>query len=90
MKLDYPFIQLPLKFDAGRLLAEVTAVGESAWKPHPQGFAGNYAMTLITPHGVNDSDEMSGPMQPTGYLKSCPYLMDVLRCMGGVWGRTRR
>jgi Sulfotransferase family/Aspartyl/Asparaginyl beta-hydroxylase len=89
MKLDYPFIQLPLTFDAERLLAEITAVGESAWKPHPQGFAGNYAMTLITPHGVNDSDEMSGPMLPTDYLKSCPYLMDVLRCMGGVWGRTR-
>lgn len=89
MKLDYPFIQLPLKFDAERLLAEVMAVGESAWQPHPQGFAGNFAMTLITPHGVNDSNEMSGPMQPTDYLKSCPYLMDVMRCIGGVWGRTR-
>lgn len=89
MKIDYPFIQLPLKFDANRLLEEVTAVGESAWQPHPQGFAGNYAMNLITPNGVNDSDEMSGSMLPTDYLKSCPYLMNVLRCMGGVWGRTR-
>lgn len=89
MKLDYRFLQLPLQFDANRLLQEVNALGESAWKPHPQGFAGNFAMTLITPNGVNDNDEMAGPMQPTDYLKSCPYLMDVLRCMGGVWGRTR-
>lgn len=89
MKLDYPFIQLPLKFDAKRLLDEVNAMDESAWQPHPQGYAGNDAMTLITPHGINNNDEMSGPMQPTDYLKACPYLMQVLRCIGGVWGRTR-
>lgn len=89
MKLDYPFIQLPLKFDAKRLLDEVNALDESAWQPHPQGYAGNDALTLITPHGINNNDEMSGPMQPTDYLKACPYLMQVLRCIGGVWGRTR-
>ncbi len=89
MKLDYPFIQLPLKFDAKRLLDEVNAMDESAWQPHPQGYAGNDAMTLITPHGINNNDEMSGPMQPTDYLKACPYVMQVLRCIGGVWGRTR-
>lgn len=89
MKLDYRFIQLPLKFDANRLLEEVSALGESVWQPHHQGFAGNFAMTLITPNGVNKHDGFVGPMQPTEYLKSCPYLMDVLRCIGGVWGRTR-
>lgn len=89
MKLDYPFIQLPLKFDAARLLSEVNALDESAWQPHPQGYAGNDAMTLITPHGLNNNDAMSGPMLPTDYLKACPYLMQVLRCIGGVWGRTR-
>ena len=44
---------------------------------------------LITPNGINNNDEMSGPMMPTDYLKSCPYLMEVLRCIGGVWGRSR-
>lgn len=89
MKLDYPFIQLPLTFDADRLLKEVSAIDASAWQPHPQGYAGNFAMTLITPNGINNNDEMSGPMMPTDYLKSCPYLMEVLRCIGGVWGRSR-
>lgn len=89
MKLDYPFIQLPLTFDADRLLKEVSAIDASAWQPHPQGYAGNFAMTLITPNGVNNNDEMSGPMMPTDYLRSCPYLMEVLRCIGGVWGRSR-
>ncbi len=89
MKLEYPFIQLPLTFDAARLAREVSAVDASAWQPHPQGYAGNFAMTLITPNGINNNDEMTGPMMPTEYLKSCPYLMEVLRCIGGVWGRTR-
>ena len=89
MKLDYPFIQLPLTFDAERLLKEISAIDASAWQPHPQGYAGNFAMTLITPNGINNNDEMTGPMMPTDYLKSCPYLMEVLRCIGGVWGRSR-
>lgn len=89
MKLDYPFIQLPLTFDADRLLKEVNAIDESAWQPHPQGYAGNFAMTLITPNGISNNDEMSGPMKPTDYLQRCPYLMEVLRCIGGVWGRSR-
>ena len=41
MKLQVPFIQLPLRFDADRLAAEIAAIGEDAWKPHPQGFPGN-------------------------------------------------
>lgn len=89
MKLDYPFIQLPLKFDADKLLREVSALGPEAWQPHPQGYAGNFAMTLVTPGGIRDNDEMSGSMQPTDYLKACPYLMRVMRCIGGVWGRSR-
>lgn len=89
MKLDHPFIQLPLMFDAERLLREVNAIDDSAWTPHPQGYAGNDAMTLITPHGISNNDEMVGPMRPTAYLESCPYLMEVMRCIGGVWGRSR-
>lgn len=89
MKLDYPFIQLPVKFDADRLLKEVSTIEDSAWQPHPQGYAGNDALTLITPYGINNNDDLSGPMLPTDYLKRCPYLLEVLQCIGGVWGRTR-
>ncbi len=89
MKLEHPFIQLPLKFDAELLAREVTAIDESAWLPHPQGFAGNDALTLITPYGDKNSDLLSGPMQPTEHLLRCPYLMQVMQTIGGVWGRTR-
>lgn len=89
MKLEHPFIQLPLKFDARLLAQEISAIEESAWLPHPQGFAGNDALTLITPYGDKKSDLLSGPMQPTEYLLRCPYLMQVMQTIGGVWGRTR-
>ena len=50
MKLQVPFIQLPLQFDASVLAAEVAALGEEAWRPHPQGYPGNTALT-VTPRG---------------------------------------
>ena len=47
MKLQVPFIQLPLAFDADRLAAEVQALGDSHWRPHPEGFAGNSMVPLV-------------------------------------------
>ena len=89
MKLQYPFMQLPLSFDAAALEAEVGAVEESAWRPHPQGYAGNDALTLVTTGGDPDSDAVAGPMRPTPHLERCPYLQQVLHSIGATWGRTR-
>jgi hypothetical protein len=89
MKLDSPFLQLPFRFDADRLAEEVLSIEESAWQPHPQGYAGNSALTLITTFGDPDSNAFAGPMLPTAYLQRCPYLKQVLHKIGGVWGRTR-
>jgi hypothetical protein len=89
MKLHVPFIQLPLSFDVGALRAEVLALGEECWRPHPQGFPGNDAVTLVTVGGDPDSDGFAGPMRPTPSLEQCPYLMQVLERIGGTWGRSR-
>ena len=89
MKLDHPFLQLPLQFDAERLAYEINSIEASAWQPHPQGFKGNDAITLIAPYGKKSDDELSGPMRPTEYLKRCTYLSEVLETIGGVWGRSR-
>ena len=89
MKLQVPFLQLPLLFDAEALAAEIAAIGEEAWRPHPQGFPGNDALTLITTNGDPASDAVAGAMRPTPYLERCPYLMQVLDAVGGTWGRTR-
>jgi len=89
MKLQVPFLQLPLAFDAEALAAEVGAIPESSWRPHPQGFFGNDALTLITTGGDADNDALSGVMRPTAHLERCPYLMQVLDSVGATWGRTR-
>lgn len=89
MKLDHPFLQLPLSFDAAVLAAEIARIDESEWRPHPQGYPGNSALTLISVGGNPDSDEVRGEMKPTRHLLACPYLMQAMQSMGAVWGRSR-
>lgn len=89
MKLDHPFLQLPVSFDAGVLAREIEALGPDVWRPHPQGFPGNDALTLISVDGDPASDAVHGPMRPTPYLLACPYLMQVMHSLGAVWGRSR-
>lgn len=89
MQLQVPFVQLPLHFDAAVLAAEIDALGESPWRPHPQGFVGNSALPFIAAHGDPGSESTSGPMRPTPYLDRCPYLHEVLASLGAVVGRTR-
>lgn len=89
MKLQYPFLQLPLSFDATVLAAEIDALGESVWRPHPQGFPGNSALPLIAANGDAGNDDVRGHMQPTPHLEKMPYLREVLGSLGAVFGRSR-
>ena len=89
MKLQYPFLQLPLSFDAAELAAEIDALGESVWRPHPQGFPGNSALPLIATNGDADNDDVRGRMQPTPHMERLPYLREVLGSLGAVFGRSR-
>lgn len=89
MKLQVPFLQLPVKFDAAILAEEIERLSESAWQPHPQGFAGNSAIPLVSREGNPTSNAVAGPMRPTPQLEACPYLMQVMATIGGVWGRSR-
>ncbi|MGB0133081.1 sulfotransferase [Dokdonella sp.] len=89
MKLQVPFVQFPLRFDAERLLAEIRQLGEEVWRPHPQGYAGNSALPLIAVDGDPSSDSISGHMRPTPHLQACPYLQQTMASLGAVWGRSR-
>jgi len=89
MKLGVPFLQLPIRFDAAAMAAEIEAIGEHAWRPHPLGYPGNDALALIARGGDPGNDDVSGPMQPTPHLERCPYLMQVLDSIGATWGRSR-
>ncbi|MEQ1512068.1 MAG: aspartyl/asparaginyl beta-hydroxylase domain-containing protein [Lysobacteraceae bacterium] len=89
MKLQVPFIQLPLLFDAEALAREIEALGESVWKPHPQGFAGNSMLPLLAVNGDPDNEAFSGQMRPTPHLQRCPYMRQTLASFGATIGRTR-
>lgn len=89
MKLSHPFIQLPLLFDAPALAAEIEALGESVWMPHPQGFPGNSMLPLIASGGDPRDESYAGRMAPTPHLQACPYLRKTIAALGTVAGRTR-
>lgn len=89
MKLNARFIQLPVLYDVERLRQEIGALGDDAWRPHPEGFQGNDFIPLIAAHGEPADESFEGPMRPTVHLKQCPYLIDVLASLGAAWGRTR-
>ena len=89
MKLQARFVQLPLEFDAERLADEVGKLGEGAWLPHPQRFAGNDFLPLISARGELANESFEHEMRPTPLLLQCPYLIDVLASLGVTLGRTR-
>jgi len=63
MRLPAPFIKLPLRFDVARLKTEVGQFTEKEWRAHPQGFAGNSALILVS-HLGTENDDTSGAMAP--------------------------
>lgn len=89
MKLQFPFLQLPLLFDAAVLADEIAALGEDAWRPHPQGFPGNSMLPIVAVGGDPADEAFAGPMRPTPYLARCPYLTKTIENLGVVLGRTR-
>jgi len=88
MKLSKPFFQLPVHVDAARLQAEVAALPDEAWVPHPDQVPGNSAVRLLTAAG-QETDAIHGQMLPTRWLETMPYLRQVLASFGVIWGRSR-
>lgn len=89
MKLQFPFIQLPLRYDADALAAEVAAIDEACWRAHPQQFEGNSMLPLVAVDGDPANESFAGPMRPTPHLLACPYLMQVIASFGATVGRSR-
>ena len=56
MKLPKTFFKLPFRFDVERLKAETEQFAEGDWSPHPQGFAGNSSLILVSVDGEKNDD----------------------------------
>ena len=89
MQLSAPFFQLPWRFDAARLAAEVAQFTPAEWRPHPQGHPGNSALPFIARGGDPLDDGVVGPMLPTPYLARCPYVAQVMATLDVPLGRSR-
>ncbi len=90
MQLPVPFIQLPIRYDAAQLAAEIEAAApEADWRPHPQNFPGNSMLPLIAADGDPANESFAGDMRPTPHLERCRYLRQVLASFGATLGRTR-
>jgi hypothetical protein len=88
MRLPQPFLRLPVRFDLDRLRAEIAALPEDAWAPHPNHIAGNTSLRLVSVEG-GENDDVDGVMRPTPHLAKLPYVRQVLASFGVVWSRSR-
>lgn len=88
MRLPTPFVKLPIIFDAKILAAEALQFEESEWRAHPQAYAGNSALILIS-HDGSDNDDSSGAMEATWRLQRCPYMQQAFNSLNTVIGRSR-
>ena len=88
IQFQRPLVRLPIRFSAEALAAEVAALPDSAWVSHPDGYAGNNAVRLISPGG-QPTDGYAGAMAPTTDLRRCPYIIEIMSELGAVWGRSR-
>ena len=73
-------------FDVARLQAEVAALPDEAWVPHPDRVPGNSATRLLTAGG-QETDTIHGQMLPTRWLETMPYVRQALASFGVIWGR---
>lgn len=88
MRLEKPLLRLPRQYCTETLVHEINALPISAWIPHPGKLAGNDAVPLITPGG-EIGNGFSGAMAATEYLDACPYILEIMAELDGVWGRSR-
>src|SRR6478735_1672585 len=89
MRLDTPFVRLPIRVDPAVLAAEVDALPPELWRAHPEGAPGNTAVPLIARNGDPGDDRAKGVMAPTPHLDRLPYVRRMLGALGSVLGRTR-
>ena len=89
MRLEAPFVRLPLQLEADELVSEVAALDPGVWRAHPEGAPGNTAVPLVAVDGDPTNDSTSGEMRPTPHLAQLPYVASVIAALGSVIGRTR-
>ncbi|ELS05343.1 aspartyl/asparaginyl beta-hydroxylase-like dioxygenase [Xenococcus sp. PCC 7305] len=90
MKLEKEFYHLPFRFDVAKLQQEISQFKAADWGKHPQDFANNTAIPLVSVGGeINDSYGTDGQMAATPYLQACPYIQQVMKAFNIPISRSR-
>jgi len=92
MRLELPFVKLPIQSDITALIAEVSAIPDDVWRPHPEGMPGNSALALVAVGGNPSNDSVEGAMHPTLRLESLPSIVNIMAGLTGLGcpiGRSR-
>jgi len=89
MRVSPSLIRLALRVDATLLAAEVAALPDETWLPHPEGAPGNTAIPLVAAGGDEHDNAAIGQMMPTAALRSMPYTRSVLAALHAPIGRSR-
>lgn len=72
--------------------AEIDALDALAWVPHPEGFAGNSTVLLVSVNGDPSSHAVVGPMRATAHLQRLPSVQQIMAGLGALGapiGRSR-
>ena len=88
MRIPHPFIRFPVSFDHAKLAEEIAQFEEDEWRPHPQGFAGNSSLILVSSGGT-ENDDLDGAVSAAPRLQKAPYLRQVMASFESVIGRSR-
>lgn len=89
MQLVQPFVQLPFRFEAEKLIEEVEALPDDAWRRHPTGHKGNTAVSLVSFGGDHTDDSIGGQQAPTTWLRPDSFIAQTIASFGVPVGRTR-
>ena len=88
MRLAKPFIQLPFRFNVGRLTEEVNQFTHQSWMEHPNKLKGNSAIALVSKEG-GDNNEFDGVKKMTLHLQHCDYMQQCMAHFNQVLSRSR-
>src|SRR5262245_23433423 len=89
MRLDRPFIRLPIRIDPAPLVAALRALTADGCRPPPEGAPANSAVPLVCHDGDPADDRALAPMAASPWLVELPAVRAAMAALRAPIGRSR-